>query len=71
MVSGFCFEKRFSVEVFFKKCLLAIHANNGQVFISNPKHSKIALNTEQQIHCCSHELYLKKAGAHSNCVELI
>lgn len=37
--------------------MLAIHANNGQVFISNPKHSKIALNTEQKIHCCSHELY--------------
>lgn len=40
--------------------MLAIRANHGHVFISNSKHTEIAFNTEQQIHCCSHELYLKK-----------
>lgn len=49
--------------------MLAIHADNEQVFITSPKHSKIALNTEQQINCCNDELYLKKAGGH--CIEFL
>lgn len=42
---GFWFlRKDFSSEFFKEKYLLIIHANDGQVFISKPKHSNIAFN---------------------------